>query len=168
MESLTCMECENRIEGNPDVCPVCGCRLGKSATSTIRPSTPLRPVAAEASESDPFAQTFPSVKLHFSTELGQRVVELHCDHVLQVGREVGPMADLCTDNISAFHAEIAVRSNGVEIRDTGRDLGGSTNGTFIDGSRLAPNVWTPLCEGTVVRLGTDPPITIRLSQVNGC
>jgi pSer/pThr/pTyr-binding forkhead associated (FHA) protein len=112
---------------------------------------------------DPFAVRTLAVDLAVTSDLGQRTIRLQSGDRLQIGREVGPLADLCTDNVSGDHAEINVGAGCVEIRDTGRDRRGSTNGTFVDGERVQPNVAVQIQDGTVVTCGTEPPLTIRVT-----
>jgi pSer/pThr/pTyr-binding forkhead associated (FHA) protein len=104
-----------------------------------------------------------TVDLAIASDLGQRTVRLQSGDRLQIGREVGPLTDHCTDNVSGDHAEINVGSDCIEVRDTGRDGRGSTNGTFVDGERIQPNVATRLQDGAVVTCGTEPPLTISVS-----
>lgn len=171
MEYLTCPECGNPVDPSRRICPIDGYRFDDAPTSPEAPDRanlttvdPPEPSAAASSlGNDPFAEDSGAVQVHISSARGQRSVQLGLGDLLEIGREVGSLGDLCTDNISAAHAELAVRPDRTEIRDTGRALRGSTNGTFLDGVRLPPNRWTTVPDGAVIRLGSDPALTIRVS-----
>jgi hypothetical protein len=50
--------------------------------------------------------------------------------------------------ISGFHATLRLDTGQLFVRDEQ-----SNNGTFLDGQRLAPNVWTPAPPGSALRFG---------------
>ncbi len=159
MGDLSCSECGNVAPPKATICPICGNRIERAA-----PSTGSGGQSGSAGDgSDPFANETLAVDLAVASNLGERTVRLQTGDRLQIGREVGPLTDLCTDNVSGDHAEINVGSGCLEIRDTGRDRRGSTNGTYVNGERLQPNVAVQLQDGAVVTCGTDPPLTIRVS-----
>ena len=72
-----------------------------------------------------------------------------------------PVADLCKDNISRQHAYITVREDGVFVTDNR-----STNGTYLNGSRLEADREYRMAGQMAVSLGTDPPlhIDVEVSQ----
>ena len=78
---------------------------------------------------------------------------------LELGREVGPAevqrGTSGYPNVSRHHATIR-QSNGTFAITDNR----STNGTFVDGRRLAPAEPWPLHDGSVVRLGATLEFTI--------
>lgn len=53
--------------------------------------------------------------------------------------------------VSSIHCEIVVKGNGLCVRDGGGDVIASTNGTFVNGKRVAPEL--PLPSGAVLKLG---------------
>jgi hypothetical protein len=55
---------------------------------------------------------------------------------------------LADDTISTVHARLEYDAGQWRLTDLG-----STNGTFVEGVRLSPNVPTPLAYGSVVRFG---------------
>lgn len=55
---------------------------------------------------------------------------------------------LADDSVSKIHARLEYEMGGWRLTDLG-----STNGTYVEGVRLAPNVPTPLAYGSSVRLG---------------
>ena len=69
-----------------------------------------------------------------------------------LGRRSGNQIVLADAFASGKHAEIVVQPDGTaELVDTG-----STNGSFVAGERLAPNVPVALTEGLTVTLGKTP------------
>ena len=161
MGDVRCSECANIVAPKATICPICGNRIGQPASPPERSTG--APGTRPGTSTDPFAIETLAVDLVISSDRGERSVPLRTGDRLQIGREIGPLTDLCTDNVSGHHAEIAVGSDCIEIRDTGTDLRGSTNGTYLNGERLPPNVATRLQDGAVITCGTDPPQTIRLS-----
>jgi len=162
LDVVRCSECGNAVPLTATICPYDGNRIERAATRVEPAPTPhaeQRPPAGD----DPFAAAGLAVDLVVSSSRGERSVVLRTGDRLEIGREIGPLTDLCTDNVSAHHAEITVGSDCVEIRDTGRNLAGSTNGTYLNGERLPPNAPTRLVDGSVVTCGTDPPLTIGVT-----
>lgn len=159
MGDVTCSECGNVVPPTATICPFCGNRIERASSPADGGGRP----APAGTGADPFATQTLVVELAVTSDRGQRTVRLQSGDRLQVGREIGPLTDLCTDNVSGDHAEINVGSDCVEIRDTGRDRRGSTNGTYVDGERLQPNVATRLQDGALITCGTDPPLTMIVS-----
>jgi len=162
MDDVRCSECGRAVAPTATICPYDGNRIERRSTPVQSEPTPSAEQHPRTG-ADPFASGGLAVELVVSGKRGERSVLLRTGDRLEIGREVGPLTDLCTDNLSARHAEVTVGPDCVEIRDTGRNLAGSTNGTYLDGERLPPNTPTPLLDGSVVTCGTDPPLTIRVS-----
>ena len=159
---ITCPKCNHGgISLAATICPECGCRLPPRAPLPGQTLPTFE--ASRATGTDPFAESSIFVELLISSTLGARTVLLQPGDRLEVGTEVGPLTDLCTDNISRHHAEITVGADCVGIRDVGLDSRGSTNGTFVNGFRIGANVVTPLNDGAVVLCGADPALTIKVS-----
>lgn len=96
-----------------------------------------------------------------STPVAEAVVD-GVSHPLRPGRNtLGRRAenDVCIPNpfVSGTHAEIDVADEGIYFTDLG-----STNGTFLNDSRLSPNVRTLVNAGDVLRIGE---IAIELKKV---
>jgi hypothetical protein len=159
MGELTCSECGIVAPPKATICPICGNRIERPAPLDGGGGKP----GPAGTGSDPFAVRTIAADLSVTSVLGQRTVQLQRGDRLQIGREVGPLTDLCTDNVSGDHAEINVGSDCIAVRDTGRDRRGSTNGTYVNGERIQPNVAVQLQDGAVITCGTDPPLTIRVS-----
>lgn len=159
MDDVTCSECLGSVPAGATICPVCGNRIEQPAQAAPTRTSSTGPGVG----ADPFAEVDSAIQLYVSSPRGERTISLGVGDRLEIGREVGPLTDLCTDNLSAHHAEISVGDDGVEITDTGRGRQGSTNGTFVEGRRLVPNVGVRLVDGSVVTCGSDPPLTIRMS-----
>lgn len=66
------------------------------------------------------------------------------------------------ENVSRFHAEIHRDPSGLWITDLG-----STNGSFLDGRRLAPGERLPLTDGARLRLAANVETTIRVDSSGG-
>jgi hypothetical protein len=171
VDDVTCPECSTPVDAQASICPDCGCRMEQATAERAHETVvdaappPRSHVPRRSSGDDPFAIRPLAVELAVESALGGRTVTLHAGDLLEIGREVGPLTALCTDNVSARHAELRVGHDRVEIRDTGRDDAGSTNGTYVDGERIAPGKLMELEDGSVISCGTDPPVTIRVTVV---
>lgn len=53
--------------------------------------------------------------------------------------------------ISSVHCEVILKGNSLYVRDGGKDVIASTNGTFVNGQKAAPEL--PLPSGAVLKLG---------------
>ena len=65
---------------------------------------------------------------------------------LDVGRDPNCDVVIASDDVSRWHAQIAVGPNGYQLRDT------STNGVFVNGQRVLGERW--LVAGDTIRVGT--------------
>lgn len=68
--------------------------------------------------------------------------------VVTVGRAAGCDVVVDDDSVSAQHAKLEYDMGAWRITDLG-----STNGTAVEGTKLAPNLATPLPYGATIRLG---------------
>lgn len=84
-------------------------------------------------------------------------VSYHISHPMRIGRasphdierpdiDLNPYESIKT--VSRNHATISISNGSVMLTDTG-----SSNGTFVDGKRLKPNVPAKIHSGTMVRFG---------------
>jgi pSer/pThr/pTyr-binding forkhead associated (FHA) protein len=66
-----------------------------------------------------------------------------------IGRKAGPFAGVFGrfNYVSGAHCKIVKTAAGWHIQDMG-----STNGTFYNGGRLAPNTLYPLANGTMIKI----------------
>lgn len=96
------------------------------------------------------AESAPGVLAVFSIRAGPRIGEdiAVLTPVVQIGS--GPQNDLviAEDSVSQHHARLEFERGAWRITDLE-----STNGTFVEGIRLAPEVPTPLAYGSSVRFG---------------
>ena len=156
MATGKCRSCGNENELGDGSCAYCGSPLPRrraSADVGRLASTAGEPQASD----DPFPTTTNAI-LHLPTG---RVISLEPGDRLMVGRgQDSPLADLCTDNISREHAYITVRGDGVYVTDNR-----STNGTYLNGSRLEADREYRLAGQTAISLGTDPALRIDV-EVN--
>jgi hypothetical protein len=68
---------------------------------------------------------------------------------MRIGRDGAQCQILLTEpRVSGVHATIKLEGGQVFIRDEK-----SNNGTMVNGNRLAPGIWTPVANGSLVRLG---------------
>ncbi|HEV2149356.1 MAG TPA: FHA domain-containing protein, partial [Longimicrobiaceae bacterium] len=71
--------------------------------------------------------------------------------VVRIGRAAGNDIVITDDSVSATHAQVEFDEGAWRITDLE-----STNGTYVEGVRLAPQVPTPLVYGASVRFGGVP------------
>lgn len=73
-----------------------------------------------------------------------------------IGRKAGPFAGMFAgqQTVSGTHCKVSKISGSWHIQDLG-----STNGTFVQGNRLAPNVPHPLSNNAAIKVGTLEFIT---------
>lgn len=158
MEGVTCPSCGHECDRFEEICPLCGCRLPKW-NAAGNGAIECTEDAGVLDDGDPFA----SAAQHAVIRLGPtRIIELTVGDRLVLGRsDDSPIADLVGDNISRRHAEIFVNQLGIFVQDTD-----STNGTFIEGSRLLTRDPQQIESVTKVRLGSDPPfhLTVEVSR----
>lgn len=162
MENVTCGRCTQVNPIGEDECENCGLPLPRPARRGGLGNSPAAPAdrdIASLDGEDPFTIGQEIALVRFPDG---RTVSLHRGDRLVVGRTPeSPLADLCSDNISFHHAEIYVDGQAAVVVDTR-----STNGTFVNGQRLAPSV-PRIVNGTAgLRFASDPPlhITIELPE----
>ena len=149
MASVTCRSCGRSNAAGDKTCGYCGTPLPRSRTAGGPDPAAARP---EAANDDPFASpTRATLRLPTG-----RVITLDSGDRLMVGRgQDSPLADACTDNISREHAVFLVRDDGVFLQDMR-----STNGTFLNGSRLDPDREYRLSGSAAITFGSDPPLQV--------
>jgi pSer/pThr/pTyr-binding forkhead associated (FHA) protein len=68
---------------------------------------------------------------------------------IRAGRDGSQCAILLTEpRVSAVHAVLKVEGGQLMVRDEN-----SNNGTVVNGNRLPPGLWTPVPNGSLLRLG---------------
>jgi pSer/pThr/pTyr-binding forkhead associated (FHA) protein len=166
---VRCARCRRVPPPGATNCPHDGVRIEWPKPEPERPAVPPAPPGTgtpgvESTASATVGGLIPAitVDLVVSSPHGERAIQLDSGTTLDIGRDVGPLTDLCTDNVSGHHAQIRVGDDDVVIEDVGSDRRGSTNGTYIAGSRLPANQPVPLPDGAVVTCGSQPPLTIRV------
>ena len=118
--------------------------MPKAPEAPKDPAAPTAPAAPAAPQPSPLQPNF----VRKST--GERII--FTKDKFTIGKSK-VSADYSIENNSAIsrtHVEI-IKKNGVNYM---KDLG-STNGTFVDGKRLAPNEEVLLKNGLVVRMGDE-------------
>ncbi len=74
-----------------------------------------------------------------------------------VGRDPARCRLLLTEpRVSGVHAHVRLLDGAVQVRD-----GGSNNGTYVDGARIAPEVWVSVRVGAEVRFG---PVSFTVTR----
>jgi pSer/pThr/pTyr-binding forkhead associated (FHA) protein len=170
---VRCARCGRVVPPGVANCPKDGMRIERTEPEPAAPAPPPPTSAPSAPEvPQPIPPPPPAagrrlipaltVDLLVSSPRGERPIQLDSGDTLDIGRDVGPLTDLCTDNVSGRHARVRVGDDEVVIEDVGSDGHGSTNGTYVNGSRLPANRPTPLPDGAVVTCGTKPPLTISV------
>jgi hypothetical protein len=161
-ELTTCPSCGARTPAGLGVCIECFSSVDGPADAAIaQPTAPLatlpapadagarccgQPLSADAArcpycdEPRPADATSPvGAAQHTLVFPHGRVVEIDPQEPVQIGREVGSGPGAALDypnNVSRRHAEVAATSaGGLHVTDLA-----SANGTFLNGSRLQPNV----------------------------
>jgi len=125
----------------PTVAPVQDVTV--SVTSTM-PAAPAMPVASPPVQSSPVFGSGDSVK--FS---GNGITFEAKDGDI-IGRKAGAFANIFSSQkqVSGSHCKVVKISGAWHIQDLG-----STNGTFAQGNKLAPNAPCPLSNNALVKIG---------------
>lgn len=155
---MKCPFCKAIIDDDSWYCDQCGtalkfcpeCRQPKRGTECAACGADL--VSAEAfftpkSSAKPEPQ--PEPKATVPTVLEGDGLKLTLKEGI-FGRTMGIYPELCTQiYISGQHGELRCVDGQWQIRDLG-----SRNGTFVNGVKLAPNVWTDLQIGDQLKVAT--------------
>jgi pSer/pThr/pTyr-binding forkhead associated (FHA) protein len=172
MAGVTCRSCGHDNGPGDDSCGYCGSPLPRPKASAARErATSRAPRAEAAAQAPPANATAQASRASDDPFAGRvvatlrlpngRVITLEPGDRLMVGRgQDSPLADICTDNISREHAFIAVRDDGVYLTDSR-----STNGTYLDGSRLEPDREYRLAGSAAVSCGADPALRIDVEVI---
>ena len=159
--TLMCPLCERRFADPQRNCPSDGSPLtridNRIVAATGKDISPVPPTS-EATDFDPFRSRLSAIV----RTSGSRDIPLQSGDRLVIGRGAeSPLASLCGDNISRRHAEIVVDETGVYIIDDN-----SLNGTFVEGSRIAPRTPYRLVRTCAIHLGADPflPLTVEVQE----
>jgi len=120
-------------------------------------------------------------KITLINVINQGVVEIPEDGGL-IGRSCDIAPEIFNHKwVSDPHCRITLKDNQCYIEDIGGEGAGSTNGTFLDGIKLAPRIPTKLYDGTKIRIAhlifdgyvkysefSDIPVEERLIWVIEC
>jgi len=192
---MQCPSCKDKIDDDSFYCDQCGERI-LICSSCGRPGKGKRcifdgkemiPAGAAQSQTDPSAQTQQTVQLQQPVtaaapseasspppsppQAGEKIkltsqshdIIIEASHGDILGRTKGPFADTLGrfSHISGAHCKVVKTADGWSIEDTG-----STNGTFYNNSRLAPNTPVPLRSGATVKLA-DIDLLILYGDAGG-
>jgi hypothetical protein len=132
------------LADNPDECVAVGCSLEYgAAASKSRPSLLFMPDFDLGSVEPPAAKDSEFI---LQSAEGQVFPLVSGDN--RVGRTPANEIHLVGEKISRFHARLVVSEGSVEVFDLG-----STNGTFVNETRLEPNQAVPLQPEDEIRFG---------------
>ncbi len=149
--------------GTADRCPTCGADVPDPRHLVcLECMTELHPGTPGAEGRDPYAtaREHSDTKLTVTFTFG--AIELSVGQEVLLGRDASDrrLTSLHDkDNVSRRHATIGLTPRGAWIRDEK-----STNGTFVDGRRVAAGEAAELAGGEELRLASDVRATVRLSQ----
>jgi hypothetical protein len=110
------------------------------ATTAPKPPPPPPPQSFAASSSSSDTVRFSGNGIVFEAKDGD-----------VIGRKNGPFASMFAgqQTVSSTHCKVLKVSGSWHIQDLG-----STNGTFVQGNKLAPNAPYPMSSNTVIKVGT--------------
>jgi hypothetical protein len=158
--------------GPVDRCPTCGAGIPDprhlvclQCMTELRPAAP--PTAVPGTPPGPEGRdSYATVREHGDTKLTVTftfgAIELSVGQEVLLGRDASDhrLASLHDkDNVSRRHATIGLTPRGAWIRDEK-----STNGTFVDGRRVASGAEAALAGGEELRLASDVRATVRLAR----
>ena len=124
---------------SPTAAPATSTPAAASAPSTAAPTPSSAPAA--------FAPSSAGEKIKLSSHSHGIIIEASNGDIL--GRTKGPFAGVLGrfSHISGAHCKLIKTAAGWSIEDTG-----STNGTFYNNNRLAPNIPAPVQSGANIKL----------------
>lgn len=157
-----CPVCKFKNEPSAVVCAFCGSPLSaegekheESTTKRVGADTARLPEGADVAVP---AGHIPPEGIAIYALGHSKPVAVLVDHEFTLGRKVGEEADESIVNLAPFgafdqgvsrqHAKIRMTAKGYEITDLD-----STNGSWLNEQRLAPQVAYPLASGAQIRLG---------------
>lgn len=132
-EIKICPECHLPKRGT--ACPACGADLVSAKSLASKASDTPKPEQAPTS-AKPTALEGDGIKLTLKEGVFGRTMGIYPELASQI-------------YISGQHGELRCEKGQWQMRDLG-----SRNGTFVNGVKLAPNVWTDLHPGDQVKIAT--------------
>lgn len=156
MAGVTCRSCSGSNASGASTCQFCGFPLPRQR-SPENPGPPP-PAGSTSRAPAPSGDPFNVERTVVVRAAGLDPIHLQKGDRLLVGRSPdSPLSSVCADNISRQHAEIYVGEEGVVLMDTD-----STNGTFVDGTRLAPRSPFSIQATADVHFGNEPPLRLTI------
>jgi predicted component of type VI protein secretion system len=169
-DSRYCDQCGEQIK----VCPVCG-KPGKGKfctqdqnelvpAGTVPAGSAVKPAAPAAQQSPPVQSAPPAQQApiaaappQFAAATGDTVqfsgagITFEAKDGDIIGRKAGPFTGIFAAQqfVSGTHCKVIKLPAGWHIQDLG-----STNGTFVQGNKLAPNAPYPLASGSAVKIAS--------------
>jgi len=159
--------------GNPPPCPHCGADIPDprhlvcvQCLTELKPPDRRDGPSGDSSLRAGAADSYATVREGNGTQLMVRfdfgVIELLAGQEIMLGRDASDhrLAALRSrDNVSRTHATIGLSPYGAWIRDEN-----STNGTFINGRRVAAGDVVELPEGAELRLASNIRATVQVRE----
>jgi pSer/pThr/pTyr-binding forkhead associated (FHA) protein len=146
----TCPHCQATIASGEEFCPQCGYQRGSWQLGAAAPTGGAHAAAGAATGAPARYLLVASDGREFSLPDGETIA----------GRGDVPL-QIADGFISRQHARFHVTADGVSVTDLG-----SSNGTFVAGSRLDPDSTQPLPEGVQLSLG-QLELTLRSNPAFG-
>ena len=157
---IICPNCQNKEMSGAIYCSKCGAQLIEMTMTTHKIHT--AETRAEAERNTGLTQVPPPVRLQSWISLNMmesgQILPLADRNEFSLGRSaegqpIVPDVDLTpygayTNGVSRLHAVLKRIGDKIVLMDLG-----SSNGTYLNGSRLAPYIETPVAHGDVVYLG---------------
>ncbi len=145
--------------GTASVCFSCGQPIPANVSASNAPPAPARPgpiagaayplTAAVPQVTTPPFDPYTASALHLRGQPGDFALG---PVEIAVGRDPARCKVVLSEpRVSGVHAHVKLDGGLVYVRDEG-----SNNGTFVDGARIAPNVWVPVRAGAELRFGPVP------------
>lgn len=176
MVLVNCPHCDFEHDDATERCPMTGALMprpearpepddhvvhGPNSTDDSEGPTRVEAPRPATGGTDPFAE--PRVRDARPEALALKVeglvpIPLDEGATVLLGRDAAsPIAPVCEKNVGRRHAELRVEPAGAVLTDLD-----SKNGTFLNGDRLLPARPVGVHDQDVIRLGANPPVTIRV------
>lgn len=172
MEKGSCDECLHSFEFEP---PVGAPAAGESEDLTDDPSVERcpRPDCTGTLSGNECEMCQGIAFIDFEVPWSPQPIRLEFGERVIIGRDQGRFQDVLGNylNISGVHCEISLQGRRCTVMDVGSSGTGSTNGTYVDGERLAPSTPRELKPGQSLRLGRNNPqrhlVAVELRVLDG-
>jgi ABC transport system ATP-binding/permease protein len=151
-----CSSCGKSINQQSQFCRYCGARRFPQPGTAGSPGTPpVKPI----NRPQTVMLKSPSLIVHLPTQMP---LEYPLTGEITIGRDDSNRVVLPLSTISRYHAKIFPHNAGFAIMDLG-----SSNGTYLQGSRIPPQKPMPISDNSIIRigdnLGNSITMTVKMS-----